>query len=218
MAQPLAQPYYEIPEILNPLEKELGMAAAADPHALMAKVLLYFLDNAVKGSDLFVMLDVFRYLDDEVLGRFGDFRSRANIEAFVERCRRFGANDEFVQNKLEAFTATGKPQNVYAADLHVSSKKEAKNRFAIPLLTIEITSPASYEDDLFYLPAYYELIGVKEYFIFDATFEQGTLLKGYRVVGDPPKFRLYKEISPEAAGYFSEVLNRHLPINWELWQ
>ena len=216
MAQPLAAPYYEIPEILNPLEKELGMAAAADPHAFMTKFLHLFLEEAVKGSDLFVTLDVFRYLDDEVLSRFGDFRLRANIEAFVERFRRFGADDEFVQNKLKDFAAVRKPQSTYAADLHVSTRREAKNRFAIPLLAIEIISPASDEDDLFYMPAFYELIGVKEYFIFEATFQQGTLIKGYRLVGDSAKFRLYREIAPQAAGYFSEVLNRHIPITWEL--
>jgi Uma2 family endonuclease len=93
----------------------------------------------------------------------------------------------------------------------VVEKTERHNRFSIPLLTVEIVSYSSRNNDLYFMPHFYETIGVREFFIGETEEETGRIIRGYRL-----KNGQYQPIAAKKDGYESEVVGQLLPKTWPL--
>jgi hypothetical protein len=183
--------------------------------AKLGKSMFDFIHHRIEGSDLCVLDRTHRYLEPDLINLFGNFKLGVGIEPFVQNLRRYGATQEFVRWKLREFAGIGHAYGHYGPDLLVTTKNASNDRFAIPLLTIQIATPEFREDDLVYKTVFYETIGVQEYFIGEAEAERGTIIKAYRQVKGTRKWSYrYQEILPEENGFFSEVLNLKLPQHW----
>jgi hypothetical protein len=206
MAYVLDKPYLEISQ---PWE-EYGMSPVLDPHGDFCLEISSFLRQKLKGKSVRIKMDIFRYLDGEVISRFGDFKLGIGIDHFIQRLKHFGASRKFIQQKLQEFARTGTAQGVYAPDVFVVRKQDSHDRFSIPLVVFEVISQNSREDDLYFKTVFYETIGVKEYFIGEGGINCGTMIKAFRAVDNE-----FAKISPKANAFASLALGCKLPKDWQ---
>ncbi|MGH7449829.1 MAG: Uma2 family endonuclease [bacterium] len=206
MAYALDKPYLEISQ---PWE-EYGMSPVLDPHGDFCAQIHLFLHEALRGKPFRIKMDIFRYLDGEVISRFGDFKLGIGIDPFIQRLKHFGASKKFIQQKLQEFARTGTAQGVYAPDVFVVRKEDSHDRFSIPLVVFEVISQNSREDDLYFKTVFYETIGVKEYFIGEGGINCGTIIKAFRAVDNE-----FAKISPKANVFLSTALGCKIPKNWQ---
>lgn len=193
------------------IEGEFTMTPTADPHNNFCVKLLVYLTKLLENTSLKVKYDTYRYLEADVINLFGNFKNGIEVDKFVRGLKRFGAPKEFIQRKIDEYAGSGVGQGAYAPDLFVVHRDDDYNRFSIPLLVIEVLSPSSYENDLYFKPFFYETIGVQEYFIGEAEIGKGRIVKAYRIDEEQ-----YREVPLEDQGYFSKLLNRYLPEEWEV--
>ncbi len=187
------------------------MSPARDPHNNVAGEIYHKLRLLLDHTDFAVKHDTFRYLDDWLVNSFGDFKNVVNLENFVSGLTRFGASKKFIQNKLDEYTGVGTAPVGYAPDVFIVEKTEQNNEFAVPLVVFEVISAQSRQHDLFYKPFFYETIGVKECFIFEALLEAGTIVRAYRLEN-----KQYQPVAKQDDRYFSEMIGQFLPRVWEL--
>jgi len=206
MSYGLEKPYLEI---IQPWE-EYGMSPVMDPHGDFCAQIHLFLHKALESKPFRIKMDIFRYLDGEVISRFGDFKLGIGIDHFIQRLKHFGASKKFIQQKLQEFARTGTAQGVYAPDVFVVRKQDSHDRFSIPLIVFEVISQNSREDDLYFKTVFYETIGVKEYFIGEGGINCGTIIKAFRAVDNG-----FAKISPKANVFLSTALGCKIPKNWQ---
>jgi len=200
-----------VPFLEQKMKKEFNMSPAGPEHYEMCFTIVTFLRNLVQSTDYKVLSDVYRYLDEDAINLFGEFKNGIGHNIFVDNLKRFNASDKFIGKKLNEFAGIGVAQGAYAPDVFVLHKDEVYNRFSIPQIVFEILSPNTFENDLHFKPYFYETIGVREYFICQTTRQQGTIIKAYHLV-----MERYEEIRLESQGYFSEVILNYLPQIWQL--
>jgi len=191
---------------LTQIFEEFDMSPAKDFHNEFVGKMYLVLDRILAGSQHVVKIDTFRYLDGELINVFGDFKTAVNLENFVAGMKRFGAPKKLIQKKIDEYAGMGLASAVYAPDLFVTTRAERRNEFGVPLLTMEILSYKSRDNDLYYKPFFYETIGVREYFIGEASIEYGRIIKAYRLVRG--RFQL---IPRHKNQYDSKVLGAPLP-------
>ncbi|MDZ7262919.1 MAG: Uma2 family endonuclease [candidate division KSB1 bacterium] len=211
MAEAFEEIIKEVPPSVIRLKKEYGMSPTGAEHSTVSFEIASFLKKLIKHKDYEVLFDVYRYLDPETANLFGNFKHAVNLESFINGLSKFGASKKFIQKKLDEFTGVGVIQGTYAPDICVISKEDKFNPFSIPVMVFEVISPNSREQDLYFKPYFYETIGVKELFICEASKQEGTVVKAYRLIVNE-----YDDIPLEKQGYFSEVLLSYLPKVWPL--
>jgi len=187
------------------------MSPARDQHNEFVYEITSYLNQLFRGKNLVAKFDTFRYLEDWQINAFGDFKNALGLDNFIAGLKRFGASNHFVQQKLSEFAALGTIPPGYAPDVLVVEKTERHNRFSTPLLTVEIVSQSSNVSDTYFKPCFYEIIGVREFFLGETEEVTGTIFRGYRVVNGQ-----YQEIPREDGAYYSEVAGHFLPIAWQL--
>jgi len=187
------------------------MSPARDQHNEFVYEITAHLNQRFKGRNLTAKFDTFRYLDDWLINAFGDFNNMVGMEKFINGLKRFGASAKFIQERIDEYSASGSISPGYAPDVLVVEKSERHNRFSIPLLTCEIVSDSSRQHDLYFMPYFYETIGVREFFIGETEEETGKIVRGYRLTDGQ-----YRPIMPEPEGYYSEVAGEVLSRVWQL--
>jgi len=200
----------KIPFIEIKMKKEYDMSPTGPEHSELCFAIATYLKYLVSTTDYKILYDVYRYLDEDTLNLFGDFKHGVAHKKFVENLQRFGASKNFIKQKLQEYAGTGVAQGTYAPDVFVLHKDEVYNRFSIPLMIFEVLSYNKKENDLYFKPYFYETIGVQEYYICQSTRSQGTVIKAYRLV-----MERYEEMRLENQGYFSEVLLNYIPQVWQ---
>ena len=106
------------------------------------------------------------------------------------------------------------PYAYFEGEFNLAPARDQHNefvRFSIPLLTIEIVSESSRENDLYFKPYFYETLGVQEFFVGETQEEIGNIVRGYRLEKGK-----YRPITSEHKGYYSEVAGHFIPQAWEL--
>lgn len=201
-----------MPEVLEnhsslmQIYEEFDMSPAKDFHNEYLAKMYLVLDRILAGSQLVVKIDTFRYLDGELINVFGDFKTAVDLENFVAGMKRFGAPKKFIQKKIDEYAGMGLASAVYAPDLFVTTRAERRNEFGVPLLVMEILSYKSRDHDLYFKPFFYETIGVREYFVGEASIEYGKIVKAYRLVRGR-----FQVIPRHKNQYASTVLGAALP-------
>jgi len=196
---------------LSPIHKKFNLSPTGDRHNDFVGELFVKLHRLLEKTRLVVKLNTLRYLDDWQINAFGDFKNVMNLENFVAGLIRFDASSKFIQNKLDEYTGVGTAPMGYAPDIFIVDKADNNNEFGIPLVVFEVISSQSRQHDLFYKPFFYEMIGVKECFICEASLEAGTIVRAYRLEN-----KQYQSIAKQDDRYFSEVIGQFLPRVWEL--
>ncbi len=209
MAKILDQLFEDTPLTSVNIE-EYDMAPAKDEHNDLGIEIVMFLRNILKNTDYKVKFDVYRYLQADLVNRFGYFKNGQKLERFVDGLKRFGASKTFIQKSLQHFAGLGVAQGSYAPDVFIIHKADDHNQFSIPLVVFEIISPNSLQNDLYYKPYFYETIGVQELFICQTTIRHGTIIRAFRLVANR-----YSDIQLEAEGYFSEVILNYIQKHWD---
>lgn len=200
----------KIPFIEIKMKKEYDMSPTGPEHYWLCRAITKFLEELVLSTDYAIMSDVYRYLTENTLNLFGDFKHGVAHKKFIENLQRFGASKNFIKQKIQEYAGTGVAQGTYAPDVFVLHKDEVFNRFSIPLMIFEVISYNKKENDLYFKPYFYETIGVQEYYICQSTRTRGTVIKAYHLV-----MERYEEMRLEKQGYFSEVLLNYIPQVWQ---
>ena len=198
------------PEILR-MQKEYGMTPTRYEHNKLSFKIASYLDSELEGTDYSVVQDVYRYLTPDVANLFGNFKNGVGEENFIRGLERYNAPKEFIRRKVEAFSESGVIQAAYAPDIFIIHEADEYDQFAIPLVVFEIMSQNSRQHDLYFKPFFYETIGVQEFYIFETTRRQGSIIKAYRRVDER-----YEEMRLARDGYFSEAILRQIPRFWAL--
>ena len=200
-----------VPLLEQKMKEEFNISPTNPEHSKLCFKILNFLNDVLLSTEYDVLFDVYRYLDEDAINLFGEFKNGIGHNIFVNNLKRFNASDKFIEKKLNEFAGVGVAQGAYAPDVFVLHKDEVYNKFSIPQIVFEILSPNTFENDLHFKPYFYETIGVREYFICQTTREQGTIIKAYHLV-----MERYEEIRLESQGYFSEAILNYLPQIWQL--
>lgn len=201
----------KIPLFEIKMKKEYNMSPTGPQHNKLCLKIYSYLNEILSESDYDVLIDVYKYLDEDTINLFGNFKNSVGTEIFISNLQRFGAPKKLIEKKLHEYAGTGVAQGIYAPDVFVIRKDDVYERFSIPLLAFEVISDNSLENDLYFKPYFYETIGVQEYYICQSTRTRGTIIKAYHLVMDR-----YEEKRLEKQGYFSEVLLNYIPQVWQM--